>query len=153
MGVVNKLQDEADPSLTRIPCFCCHRGRGQAAVRPRSNLRERDRSDFQHCLWARLQGKTSRGLLLWMPVCWPVQHRKEEEVSPGHAVLHKQQPGSWWRLRPLHSGFSSQQEGIELLAINQTQNVPAIHEVKTSPQAKRHELSLQVTFKTIFTFF
>ena len=24
--------------------------------------------------------------------------------------------------------------------------------IKTSPQAKRHELSLQVTFKTIFTF-
>ena len=36
-------------------------------VRPRSNLRERDWCDFQHCLWARLQGKTSRGLLFWMP--------------------------------------------------------------------------------------
>merc|ERR1711936_23167 len=131
MGV-NKLQDETDLSLTRIPCLCRHRG--QAAVRPWSNLRERDRCDFQHCLWARLQGKTSRGLLLWMPVCWPVQHRKKEEVSPGHTVLHKQQPGSWWRLRPLHSGFSSQQEGIELLAINQTQNVPAIHK----PKKKHH---------------
>ena len=32
--------------------------------------------------------------ILVVKVCWPVQHRKEEEVSPGHAVLHKQQPGS-----------------------------------------------------------
>ena len=32
---------------------------------------------------------------IWVvKVCWPVQHRKKEEVSPGHAVLHKQQPGS-----------------------------------------------------------